>query len=368
MFNALCTCFLLPALAAAQLRGAHEFSIRAVVNAADYSGGAVTPGEIVIVYATNAGPLDIAPWGLEGNLKRTTLIGDTRVLFDNIAAIIIYSVRGQIGTIVPNEVAGQRATNVVVEYQGKRSPPFTLPVIDRAPALFTLDASGKGQAAMLNDTGCCNSVRNPAVRGMPASLYATGEGRLGPGRIPRNVSVSVGGTPAQILYASNIGSLQVDFRVPANAPVGDAVPVVLTVDNRRSSPNVTMAVRSARQRVLILDNDAIARRRLTGILRAAGYQVSTARANGEDRVQIIEQPDLLIFDLAMPDEEKTETIRTLRQTFPRVRIMATSSLFDSEALKQADILGAQAVLKKPLSTAKVLSSVRKLLERRAAVY
>jgi len=58
---ALCLCFGLV------LKGATtpELFARNVVNAADYRGGAVAPSEIVVLYPTNAGPPEMAPWALE---------------------------------------------------------------------------------------------------------------------------------------------------------------------------------------------------------------------------------------------------------------------------------------------------------------
>lgn len=342
-----------------QFASGPELFARDVVNGADYSGGGVAPGEIVVLFPSNAGPPEMAPWGLEGHLGAAAPIGDTRVFFDNVEAPVVYSVSGRVATAVPYEVAGKKTTQVVVAYQGKRSPPVSLAVTASAPALFTLDALGKGQAAMLNETGCCNSVRNPAVRGTVASLYATGGGRIAPGPVARNISVTVGGVPAEVLYTGNGSSMQVNFRVPANAPVGDTVPLVLKVGNRRSSPDVTMAVRSARQRVLVVDDDATIRNGLARILGGAGYEVTTVAK---------EQPDLAIFDLAMPQEKNLETIRTIREVHPQLKIVAISAAVGPDALRAADILGAQAVLPLPLNAATVLSRVRTLLQRRPAVY
>jgi uncharacterized protein (TIGR03437 family) len=334
-----------------------ELLARDVVNAADYSGGGVAPGEVVVLFPSNAGPPDMVPWGLDANLKRPTLIGDTRVLFDNIAAMVLYSRRGQVGAIVPRSVAGRKTTEVVIEYQGKRSPPAAVPVIVSAPALFTLDASGKGQAAMLNDTGCCNSVRNPAVRGSAASLYATGEGRIAPGRIARNISVTVGGVPARVLYTADAGALQVNFRIPENAPVGDAVPLVLKVGVRESAQAVTMAVRSARQRVLVLDGDAAVRRRLARILGDAGYEVLAADTQT--------QPDLVILNLEMSHEPTLERVRAIN---PQLRILAVSSTLGPSDLRAADVLGAQTIITTPLNETQFLFRVRSLLRRKPAVY
>src|ERR1035441_10099110 len=132
-----------------------------VVNAADHSAGRVAPGEIVVLYPRNAGPAVLAGAQLDSDGRAATMLGDTRVWFDGIAAPLAYAVSEQVCAVVPYAVAGRKTTQVVVEYQGVRSPAVELAVAPSAPALFTLDSSGKGHAGMLNEKGCCNSARNP---------------------------------------------------------------------------------------------------------------------------------------------------------------------------------------------------------------
>lgn len=243
------------ALAAAAF-GQPLLSPARIVNAASHRGGSVVPGEIVVLYPSGAGPSALAGQHLDSNGRVATELGETRVLFDGVPAPLAYAIAGEISAVVPYEVAHRQTTEIVVEYQGRRSPPVKLPVAPRAPALFTLHESGAGQAAMLNDTGCCNSTTHPAALGSVAALYATGEGQTAPSGITGAVSsygkpaaypspqlplaVTVGGIPAEIVYAGAAphtvaGLLQVNFRVPPNAPVGQAVPIVLTVGKRAES-------------------------------------------------------------------------------------------------------------------------------------
>ena len=247
------------------------------------------------------------------------------MLFDNVAAPVVYSVKGQVEAVVPYEVSHRRSTQVAIEYEGKRSRPVSLPIVDSAPALFTLDSSGKGQAAMLNETGCCNSVRNPATRGTIASLYATGEGRpRQPPPFVFPVKVTVGGVPAEILYANNVGELVVNFRVPLNAPTGGAVPLVLTVGESRSTDGVTMAVRSSNRGILIVDSAASIRNQAAEILKRAGYEVFTAAGLREAGVQAANHPiDLLITALAAPALIHA-LIQTIRNQHPQLKIITMS--------------------------------------------
>jgi uncharacterized protein (TIGR03437 family) len=80
------------------------------------------------------------------------------VLFDGVPAPVIYSSAGQASVIA---------------------------IAPAAPGLFTADASGKGQGAILNSiepagTVEYNSASSPAARGSIVLLYATGEGELKP--------------------------------------------------------------------------------------------------------------------------------------------------------------------------------------------
>jgi uncharacterized protein (TIGR03437 family) len=367
-----------------------ELLARDVVRAADRFSGALAPGEIVVLFPSNAGPEGLAEYQRDADGKLATLLGDTRVWFDGIAAPVVYSIRGQVGAVVPYEISGRKATAVEVEYLGVRSLPVTLPVVGSAPALFTLDSTGKGQAAMLNETGCCNSARNPAARGSVTALYATGEGQTNPPGITGNisaylrtddypapqqkVSVTVGGLPAQILFVGEAphmvsGLLQVNFRIPAKAPLGDAVPLVLTVGDSRSPDGVTMAVRSAVQRIVIADKDAANRERLRTVLTRAGYDVIGARNGEEARTHANESPiDMVICSLTLPENERMETVAAMLAGRPKLKIVATAAALGSDTLRSADLLGAQAILTKSMASKLVLERIRDLLRSRPVPY
>ena len=253
-----------------------------------------------------------------------------------------------VGAVVPYAVADRKTTRVVVEYQGVRSPAVEVPVVSSAPALFTLDSSGKGQAGMLNEKGCCNSARNPAARGSIAALYATGAGQTNPpgidGSVPPTgrmsdypvpalpVRVTVGGRPAEILYAGAAphavaGLLQVNFRVPADAPTGGAIPLVLTVGDGSSPDGVTMAVRSREQRILVAGDVPQVRDWLGRCWRARGMK-SRWRANGPEAVaQAEDHPiDLVICSLGIPEAERTELMRGMLAARPQLKIVATAGV------------------------------------------
>jgi uncharacterized protein (TIGR03437 family) len=372
-----------------EVRGSDEpeLSAPSIVSLAGRFGGKVSPGEIVALYPSHVGPAAIAGAQLGRDGKVTTLLGDTRVWFDGVPAPMAYTVNGEVGAVVPYDVAHHTTTEVVVEFQGKRSPPVTLAVVDATPALFTLDASGQGQAAMLNETGCCNSARNPAARGSIGVLYATGEGQTTPPGITGSVTfhdrikdypvpqspvqVTVGGVLAEIVYSGEAphaiaGLLQVNFRVPANAPIGDAIPLVLTVGGVPSSSQVTMAVRSATRRILVVDPNSANRAWFEKVLAGNAFEVFTAPEATEALSAAQPPVDLVILSLAIPQEDRQAVVHSIQATHPQVRIaaIATSAWLSPATLKAADLLGAQAVFVKPMAPQTVLARIRDLLRSR----
>jgi hypothetical protein len=90
--------------------------------------------------------------------------GGTQVLFDGIAAPILFARTDVVNTAIPCALAGHASTEMTVEYLGPQSTPFTLTLTDAAPGVFTQDASGRGPAVILNQGYSENSPANP--RGM----------------------------------------------------------------------------------------------------------------------------------------------------------------------------------------------------------
>lgn len=233
-----------------------------VVNAASFAPTSMSPGLIVTLFGTVMGPGQ--PATLELTPDRTGIakeLAGTKVFFDDVPAPIVYVSSGQVSAIVPYAVADRSATRMVVEYNGAKSNAIQLPVAASAPAIFTIDASGTGQGAILNQNNSVNSATSPAGRNTVVQIFATGEGQTDPagvdGRLtPANltarpilpVTVRIGNVSAPVTYAGSApglvaGLIQINARIAANAPLGDAVPVVVTIGGVQSQPGVTMVIR-----------------------------------------------------------------------------------------------------------------------------
>jgi len=114
--------------------------------------------------------------------------------------------------------------------------------------------------------------------------------------------------------------------------------------------------------VLVIDDDSAVRELLSAMLTGAGYEVRTA-SDGDAGVREIEaQPvRLVITDLVMPEREGLEMLKTVRERFPGVPVIAISGAFDGEFLKAAALLGAGATLLKPVAADRLLPAVKELI-------
>ncbi len=210
--------------------------------------GTVAPGEIFAIYGTALGPDTGVAAKVSGGVVAAALAG-TRVLFDGIPAPLLWVQANQVNLVVPFAVQAP-ATAMTIERNGATYGPWKLPVADAVPGIFTMDASGNGQAAVFNEDGTLNAASNPARKGSVIAFYATGAGRMEPAMAdgalappglplpkPRlGVSALIGNLNAPLEFVGAApgivaGGIQVNVRVPDGTPAGAAVPLVLYVGN-----------------------------------------------------------------------------------------------------------------------------------------
>jgi uncharacterized protein (TIGR03437 family) len=235
-------------------------SIGSIVNAASMQPGPVAPGEIIWITGTGLGPATGSGPVVLAAGAVATQVADTQVFFDGIPAPLLFVSSDKINAIVPYEIYGHTATSVQVQVSGANTNPVSLQVVDTTPAIFTLDGSGKGQAAIINQDGSSNSASEPAARGSVISIFGTGEGQTMPagqdGRIIATdirtpiapVSVTIGGVPVQVVYSGSVpgqvsGMFQVNAFLPPDLVTGNQLPIELMVGSASSPAGVTIAVR-----------------------------------------------------------------------------------------------------------------------------
>ncbi len=264
--------------------------VTAVTDAASYAAGNVAPGEIITIFGLGLGPSVLVPLTVQDPLA-TSLpasgTAQTSVTIDGVFAPLLYTSVDEVSCIVPFEVAAKIGNQVelAVTYNSITvASPTPVNVVAANPGLFTMDASGTGQGAILNYDPVAanysiNGSKNPAISGTTiAVLYLTGYGVTNCVDIPASgstpgswcnpgatevnlisgnvspflpVSVTIGGLAApgavaQAPLGSVPGLMQVNVPVPAGVASGNAL-VVVTLGTGGTAVNtqakVTMAIK-----------------------------------------------------------------------------------------------------------------------------
>jgi uncharacterized protein (TIGR03437 family) len=208
-------------------------SIATVTNGASNQPGPIAAGEVVVVYGTGLGPGQLA---LPSATSTATQIGGVSVLFNGQPGQMLYASASQVSAVTPPGLAGN-GVQVVVTYHNFPANAFNNSLAAAAPALFTRDDSGAGQAAATNQDGTANGISAPSPAGSKLTLLATGIAGATP-------SVTIGGLAATVVSTSNAapGVTAVTVQVPGGLASGPAQ-VLIGAAGVSSPAGVTVAVR-----------------------------------------------------------------------------------------------------------------------------
>jgi two-component system alkaline phosphatase synthesis response regulator PhoP len=127
-----------------------------------------------------------------------------------------------------------------------------------------------------------------------------------------------------------------------------------------------MAIPTAAQRILVVDDDQDIVRLVRAYLEKAGYQVYTAN-DGQTATAILrrDRPDLVVLDLMLPDEDGWDITRRVRADATLCDtpiIMLTARIDDTDKIIGLE-LGADDYITKPFNPREVLARVRSVLRR-----
>ena len=205
-------------------------------NSASYGMGDASPNTILSLFGS----------GL-------SCASGAQVTVGGVSATVLYAGGSQINFVVPNSVGNGSNLPVQVLCNGTVTATVNTPIAAVDPAIFTQSAAGSGQGSIDDQDGSVNTLANPASRNSYIAVYGTGFGTLNPPsadglqRLAFPVTATIGGANATVVYAGEApgetsGLQQINILVPANAPAGAAVPIVLTVDGVSTQAGVTVAV------------------------------------------------------------------------------------------------------------------------------
>ncbi len=118
-------------------------------------------------------------------------------------------------------------------------------------------------------------------------------------------------------------------------------------------------------KVLVADDSETILLLLRTRLEMEGYEVSTA-ADGQEAVEALDgagpdgQPDLILLDAMMPRMSGLDVLRRLRDEGSETPILIVSAHREVETLNEAENLGANACVAKPIDFEDLLSRIATL--------
>jgi len=227
----------------------------------------IAQGSIFTLFGTNLGPgtISIAQSAFQNTNLSGTSIGVT-VNGTTVAPLLYYTSATQVAALLPSNTPVGTGT-ITVTYNGQVGLASPITVVANNLGIFTITSDGQGVGIVTNadyslvsvtvgtPCGGPNTTCGPANPGDTLILWATGLGAVngsdasgaGLGVNMPNIPLTLwlGGVQANVTYQGRsgccIGEDQIVFTVPANVPLGCAVPLVVQIGTEISNYTV-MAV------------------------------------------------------------------------------------------------------------------------------
>ena len=113
-------------------------------------------------------------------------------------------------------------------------------------------------------------------------------------------------------------------------------------------------------RVLIIDDHALFRVGLKGLLEQRNIEVVGAAAHGAEGIELAEQlkPDIILLDLRMPDMGGLEVLPILREKHPSTPVVMLTTSNEEKDLIKALRTGAQGYLLKDMEPDELVGALR----------
>jgi uncharacterized protein (TIGR03437 family) len=204
---------------------------------------------------------------LTSSVPWPTTLGGLTLRINGVLSPLLYVTPQQLGFEFPAEVTGLTKVTAQVTLNGISSAVQTISLNPFSPGIFSMTQTGSGQGAVQSAgtttlAAAPGSVPGQFCQPVPKSgfiaIYATGLGSVenppangaagGADPLSRTVTqptLTVGGIDAEVVFSGLapylVGVYQVNAKIPANAPSGNAVPLSMRIAGAVSN-TVTIAI------------------------------------------------------------------------------------------------------------------------------
>ncbi|HTW63902.1 MAG TPA: hypothetical protein VME17_04760 [Bryobacteraceae bacterium] len=210
-------------------------------NAANFFGR-FAPGMLTTIFSFPASPFGAQTASSSASPLPTSL-GDVQVTVGGIPAPLMMVSPGQINFQMPQATPVNSVQEIQVSQvsTGQVFASWLFRIDAESPGLFTVDGSGSGQIAAVNQDGSLNNDAHPAKAGSVVTLYATGQGLvdgmpadgspaqgiLPTAETPQVFVNSEYVAPSDVLYSGLApgftGLWQINVKIPSDVPPGDVI-------------------------------------------------------------------------------------------------------------------------------------------------
>ena len=229
------------------LTGPPSLTDNSTVNAASFATIAIAPGSIVSIFGEDFANTSIGA----STVPLPTVLGNTSVTFNGVAAPLFFVSNGQINAQAPVGLSTSVAASVQVKRGGSLSAVRSVNVAVVSPGIFIVDqASSAGSILNASDNFSLVSGNSPANPGDFLVIFCTGLGPLqsaAPGAETIYVpQVSMAGLPATVTFSGLapgfVGLYQINAQAPAGLPAGQQ-PVQINILGVSSNTATIVAAR-----------------------------------------------------------------------------------------------------------------------------
>lgn len=232
------------------------------MNAGSFAAsGSPSPGELISIFGTNLSDVTDAA----STLPLQTRMDGVAVILSGQPLPLVAISPNQINAVVPYQVRTGSSYQLFVSKNNQIALPVTIPIRPAEPAVFSTDASGKGQGHVYvigsDGSQTLADPSQPAKPGDAVVIYCSGLGQVNPAvedgaATPGDVlhpstlpaSVTIGGQPAQVFFAGLTPGLTGLYQINAIVPAGvtpDSNATVVASVGGFGGPPVSMAVAAA---------------------------------------------------------------------------------------------------------------------------
>lgn len=209
----------------------------------------IARGAMFAVFGSEMGPEDLV---IVQQFPLTTELADTSVQVTvngvTVDCFMIFTLAGQLAAVLPSNTPLGQGT-ITVAFNGQRSEPAEILVVESAIGIFAIRQDGHGPGVVTDVNFRPNSLTDTFTQGQIVIAWVTGLGARSsdtqPPMVPEDLKgrldlhVLVGGQEAKVFSAAPSGCCagvdQVAFEIPPAAPTGCFVPLVMWTGEWRSN-------------------------------------------------------------------------------------------------------------------------------------